>query len=288
VRRESGSRAPPIDEVGFVAWSAASANVVRDLDRPRLPRSLVSALATLVEFRYALCLVYRRQGSPVHVCDTFPAGRAKHGLLNYVTDTYTLHPVYNAYLRGLSTGAYRMRDLAPDAYFRSEHRKGFKIRLTDAEEIGYITQDWPQGMEEVLIAMELPGQCLGEISLLKPARCGGFSDTELERLQAVAGFVEAAFRWFWKQHCGASAPRAVQPPDVEEVMARLGAGVLSPREQEVAILILRGHSTVSISLQLGISVTTVKTHRKNLYATLGIATQFELFSLFIRDFESIP
>jgi DNA-binding CsgD family transcriptional regulator len=44
---------------------------------------------------------------------------------------------------------------------------------------------------------------------------------------------------------------------------------------------LRCNSTTSIGLRLGISTTTVKTHRKNLYSKLGIASQFEFFSLFL-------
>jgi len=50
----------------------------------------------------------------------------------------------------------------------------------------------------------------------------------------------------------------------------------------VAQLILRGHSGISIGAHLGISTTTVKAHRKNLYGKLGIATHFELFSLFLQ------
>jgi DNA-binding CsgD family transcriptional regulator len=47
----------------------------------------------------------------------------------------------------------------------------------------------------------------------------------------------------------------------------------------VALLVLQGASGQDIADTLAISVTTVKTHRKNLYAKLGISTQTELFSL---------
>jgi DNA-binding CsgD family transcriptional regulator len=51
-------------------------------------------------------------------------------------------------------------------------------------------------------------------------------------------------------------------------------------------MILKGHSSESIDRNLGISITTVKTHRQNLYARLGLATQQELFSLFIRSLQT--
>jgi DNA-binding CsgD family transcriptional regulator len=52
---------------------------------------------------------------------------------------------------------------------------------------------------------------------------------------------------------------------------------LSPREAEICTLILMGHTTCGIGLELNISENTVGTHRKRAYSKLGIATQNELF-----------
>ena len=49
----------------------------------------------------------------------------------------------------------------------------------------------------------------------------------------------------------------------------------------VALLILRGYSTPSIGLRLGISAQTVKVFRKQLYQRCGISSQAELFSLML-------
>ena len=54
---------------------------------------------------------------------------------------------------------------------------------------------------------------------------------------------------------------------------------LSPRQAQVALMILRGHSSVSIGLQLEISPQTVKVFRKQLYKKCSISSQAELFSL---------
>jgi len=54
--------------------------------------------------------------------------------------------------------------------------------------------------------------------------------------------------------------------------------MLSPREAEVCAAIVLGYSTLAISLNCGISVNTVATHRKRAYAKLGICSQNELFS----------
>ena len=48
-----------------------------------------------------------------------------------------------------------------------------------------------------------------------------------------------------------------------------------------ALLILQGHSSVSISLRLGVSPQTVKVFRRQLYARCGIGSQAELFALLL-------
>ena len=68
---------------------------------------------------------------------------------------------------------------------------------------------------------------------------------------------------------------------VEGTFRTFGDPVLTSREQDVARLILRGHSSDSIALRLGITTATVKIHRRNLYAKLNISSQPELFALFI-------
>jgi len=46
-------------------------------------------------------------------------------------------------------------------------------------------------------------------------------------------------------------------------------------------LILRGHSTMSIGLRLGLSPQTVKVFRKQLYSRCTISSQAELFALML-------
>jgi DNA-binding NarL/FixJ family response regulator len=70
---------------------------------------------------------------------------------------------------------------------------------------------------------------------------------------------------------------------MELAFERFGQDTLSPREQMVVQLILRGHSAHSIARSLEIAEGTVKNHRKSIYAKLGISSQQELFSRFIRS-----
>ena len=56
---------------------------------------------------------------------------------------------------------------------------------------------------------------------------------------------------------------------------------LSPRQAEVALLILRGHSTSSIADRLGLSPLTVKVFRRQIHERCGISSQAELFALML-------
>ena len=60
-----------------------------------------------------------------------------------------------------------------------------------------------------------------------------------------------------------------------------GASSLTQREREITQLLLRGHSTKSIARELDIAPGTVMVHKRNLFAKLGITSQYELFSRFI-------
>jgi len=266
--------------VGLADWAMASAAVVAQLDQPALPQRLVEALATVGAFERACLFVYRAGSNPIHVHDTFASPAEKQGLINYVDSTYVLNPFYGAWLRGLATGAHRMRDLAPDAYARNDLVASYRATASGNEEIGYLTHGWPAGMEELCLALELDdGEC-AEISLSRRTAEGGFADADVARFGAVVPFVAAAFRRYW-QGARARHLAATRDSGADAAFAGFGGKLLSPREREIAQLLLRGHSGHSIGAQLGISPTTVKTHRKNLYAKLGIATHYELFSLFL-------
>ncbi len=67
----------------------------------------------------------------------------------------------------------------------------------------------------------------------------------------------------------------VQPVTSE----RLRALGISQREEEIIRLLVEGSSNQEIAKQLYISVNTVKTHIKNIYAKLGVSNRLQLFTL---------
>ena len=59
--------------------------------------------------------------------------------------------------------------------------------------------------------------------------------------------------------------------------------MLTDREREITQLLLRGHSVKSVANELRIAPGTVMVHKRNLFAKLGITSQYELFSRLIDD-----
>ena len=76
-----------------------------------------------------------------------------------------------------------------------------------------------------------------------------------------------------------SAPPDIPWADLDERLAPLG---LSPREAEIAGLVLRGYSNREIEKRLFISLETVKKHVSNIYRKLGVRNRVQLGNC-IRD-----
>ena len=74
----------------------------------------------------------------------------------------------------------------------------------------------------------------------------------------------------------ADAPRRAPAHPPETAAPRPGAPeALSRRESQVLDLVARGFTYSEIALQMGISVTTVQTHVRNIYGKLGVHSKTE-------------
>ena len=268
-----------------VDWCRMIGAIIDGLESERFPELFIDQLGRLVAFDLAAIFVYRGRSRPLPVYDNFHLAGAQRGIAAYVESSYVLNPFYQAYLKGIGPGVYRIRDLAPDAFFESEYYNSYRALPRASEEIGFITDGWPEGMEEALIVFALEDGEVGELGIYRDLAGGGFSDGELSTIAAVEPALGAIFRKYWAAAGGAKA----SPPDsrVDDAFAGFGAEALTNREREVVRMILHGHSSESICFNLDISLGTVKTHRKNAYAKLGITSQSELLSLFLQSLQTL-
>lgn len=187
----------------------------------------------------------------------------------YLQGAYMLDPVYHYHLQRGAPGLYRLIDIAPDQFRNSRYFKWYYGRIGISDEISVVL---PVGENATIT-----------ISMGKDSSSGSTFTTKAE--EAVRQH-EAVIISLLKRHWKALDAPAIQiaratsvVDSVRDEMRRQHGTTLSPRQAEVALLILQGHSSASMALHLGVSRQTVKVFRKQLYARCQISSQVELFAL---------
>jgi DNA-binding CsgD family transcriptional regulator len=238
----------------FADWNAAIARVIGALESEELPRLLVAALETRVACEAALVLA------------------DEHGVYvdGYLAGAYLLDPFYRASIEGTSSGLFRLSDVAPEGFLKSEYYRSYYIRTLQSDEVCFLTahsDGW-----------------VTNISLGRESDAPPFDRQDIEQLRATEPTVHEILRRHWahrrQRHPESDATSSLHA-HVEAALANFGRSALTKREYEVVQLLLRGHSTRSSARELGIAQETVRLHRKNVYAKLDVASQSELFVLFI-------
>jgi DNA-binding CsgD family transcriptional regulator len=259
----------------FSAFSNLLSEVLRD---PTKPQKLVQAASCILGFQAALCVINRKHNNPILLCDTYTGKDAKRAIALYTQSTYLINPVYNSFLAGLDTGLYRMRDLAPDKWHETSPETAIDMSLDSAEEIGFRTKGWPARLEELVMTSRVSDDFMVEISFAQPVSNGGFSNSDIRNFKTIIPLFSVAMDAVCQHELG-NAPKA---ENLDVQLEAFTNSALTHREGEVVQLILKGHSGKSICERLVISMPTLKSHRKNAYAKLGITNLSELFSLFIQ------
>ncbi|MBP1807442.1 LuxR C-terminal-related transcriptional regulator [Rubellimicrobium aerolatum] len=185
---------------------------------------------------------------------------------DYARAHYLLDPFYIAHLAAVPAGVHRLTDLAPDKFRGTAYFERYYERTTLLDELAFFA--YPANGWTLNI-------CIGrdETSGLS------FSKADLCRARAIAPVVTALLE---TRYASASLheQRAKSDP-VADLRRRLRSreGIeITPRQAEVAMLILRGHSAKSISDVLGISWQTVRVFRRQLYERCRVTSQAELFA----------
>lgn len=235
---------------------------------PDLLREFLSREITFVSF---VVLAFSGDRTPVDLYHWIPYDTKDFYRRNYFRQAFRLDPYYHAALRGAAPGTFRLKDVAPDRFFQSEYYRSYYSRVRMIDELG------------ILCDAE-SGHVL-HLSLGRKRAEGRFPLREVRILQTLQPTISALLQIYARdrlpatgrarmpdeRHCDASDLRSIAHADG-------GAPQLTDREADVTSLILRGHSSRSIGLHLGISPETVKVHRKHIYAKLEVSSQAELFA----------
>lgn len=245
------------------------------LGSPGFARSLDEFLSGLVRFDLTCIFAYPTGRGPILLHDGLGGVGNEQAMENYLKGTYLLDAVYIACSHRKAPGLYRLRDLAPDAFFVSDYYNSWEVHPCISMESGSLDE------EICFIARAADTQVA--YSLMRSNGSGAFSDAELDQLKAVEPVVIELISQQWREPSGQLEQRRPERDRavLEDAFRSFGRDVLTARETDICRLLLRGHSTTSIAHSLGLAEGTVKNHCKHIYARLNISSRSELFRMFL-------
>ncbi len=239
-------------------------------------------LRATAPFYGAFLVILDGRRPPLHVYDNVRLEKRAEVVDRYLDGAYLLDPFYARYLERPGHAVLRLPEVMPDRFQHSEYFKRYYAATNLVDEIALFVELAPA--RTLFYSL---GRRHGERR---------FRQREIDSLRRKLPVVVALNqRHFGLAHLRApyardrGVPQQQGAPEesksVSEALAAFGAEALSSREQEVAGLILKGHSSEAIARLIGISRGTVKIHRRNLYRKLRISSQSELFARFLQGLE---
>ncbi len=239
---------------------------------------LAVILGDALPFKWLHIFQYSKDAAPVALGNHPRSVAYQSGFENYLNFTYVINPTYRAFQLKTNSGVFLISDFIQEGYDDIIGSADFEIRIEDSEPIGYRTPGWPKNMKEFIVLINLPNGTAVDFTFL--TEMDGKSHKEHEkRLQSAFPILDAVLTKQFEIN-----PKSFEHhsrPGQEERFQDFGSDTLTDREREVVQLILIGHNSNSIASKLCVSLSTIKTHRRNIYSKLQISSQAELFSLFL-------
>ncbi len=244
-------------------WSKGIAQIAAAQRSSGFIPAVLASVKRFVDFDFVMVFAYAGAARPLILGDTLD--RPRHRIIadDYADGPFLLDPFFRLAEEGRRSGCFRLNDVAPDHFRRSEYFRVHYGRTGIGEEIG--------------VFFDPGGGITGVTSFGRWDTSPPITASDLGILRALEPAIGALCAGHWSNLHGRREPprfqaRGTAHPDFRN---------LTLREREIVTMILRGHSTESIAMQLGISPGTVKIHRKNIYRKMQVSTQAELFAAFI-------
>jgi DNA-binding CsgD family transcriptional regulator len=258
-----------LDPKTLTAWNEGTAHLAVAVGGEETGSALSALLKIIIEFDAIFLATFRRDAPPAVA---YLVGTKEPGT-HYQDGPYLLDPFYAHFLSTGSDGCYRLSDLAPDGFRRSEYFSTYYGGLNIGDELGLLAAVDPQSSAHVSIVRRPGG-----------AR---FTKRDCSWLNAGAPLAREAMRRFNATLAPPTRHQSVVHDSLQLAYQNFGTSVLTEREHEVTQLLLRGNSAKSIARSLLIATETARNHLKRIYSKLGVASQTELFALFFRALEQV-
>jgi DNA-binding CsgD family transcriptional regulator len=251
--------------------SRATALLLNSLQDEGFPRLLRRLLFTQLPFSNMIVTIYPQSSKPFCLHAWLPNTRLhNHYQKHYLTNTYQLDPFFQICNQPFKTGAYFLKDVAPDRFFQSEYFLSYYRGSTMVDELCLIS--------------ELNDGSTIHMSIGRDDKLGRFNKIERQFLGDIEVILCSLLSQFGNHRLSQTTESKQEQPEALEVRLHKyseslpNLTPLTPREAQVAAMVLKGHSSLSAGLVLGIALETVKIHRKKVYKKLQVGTQAELFA----------
>ncbi|MDX1738197.1 MAG: helix-turn-helix transcriptional regulator [Alphaproteobacteria bacterium] len=232
--------------------------------------NLLDLMRQDVPFVGVLLLLLDEEDKPHYLFDTIRDSYRIY-MDMYLDGVFQLDPFYTKYRKEKSAGAWLIRDIAPDRFQQTEYFKRYYKNI--------------EIQDEAALFIDLGNGKFLFFSIGRRAHETKFRRNDLKLLNANLKLLTSLCRQHFSKgdYGGPNLFQAAQENEgrLRFALERFGDGKLTKREQEVAVCILKGHSSKSMAREIDISPETIKIHRRNLYRKLEISSQSELFVKFL-------
>lgn len=251
-----------------MAWHQAVGKLIETLDRPHFWLALVRLLERYVPVDSWVVLIFSN-GRPQVLAECPGKDGGPDPLFqDYLKGLYLLDPFYLANREAPQSGLFWLVDVAPECFEQTDYyQRYFRLNVV---------------ADEVHINVQLDTERTLSLSLGSE---GLFSPEQTALLTLIQSWVAGLMRQRMAFEREVTEPTALPTPSWENWLGCTDPQSDTPltaRELEVGRLLLSGCSNKEIARKLSISAETVKVHRKHMYSKLGIKSQSELFSLFLK------
>lgn len=252
----------------YAAWAEALAQAVEALGSEQFYPLLCKGLAGLPEMSHPLVLYFPQGAPPIAIHTEYIEEDYRLQIDRYVAGPYILDPYYRLSMAGAQDGVYRLREIAPDNYKRSEYYHQYYKAIKAEDELAFV--------------QTLSSGDAVHISITHQDEGAKFSNTMVQFVKTIAAVITALSEQHWSNvENKPKSERSKLHQELIRGLALFGSSILTERELATLGLVLQGHSNQSAADKLDISISTVKLHRKHIYKKLDIGSQSELFHLFI-------
>ena len=237
----------------------ALSELIRSIGQVDFPEAFSHFMKKIVSFDNFIVFAYHKDHIPevlyreFHDPTCFTATDS-----HYIKGAYLLDPFYHAVSNGIQSDVHRLFDLAPDKFKQTSYFKEYYKDTTMIDEFAVFAHI----TNETTITANFGRDNTSNTP---------FSKKEIALVRTFQSVLTILCEEHWQNYWPEEGRNVSLRPITERLRNKLDKQLdimLTPRQAEVSMYILQGHSSLSIALNLNISKETVKVFRKQHKLTL--------------------